>query len=75
MRICLTIASMMAPLAAAAVIATLTGTAAAKTLRSYQDDRFGTAAAVEYPARMQRTYDPLAAVVSRTLEPAQQNCG
>jgi hypothetical protein len=31
--------------------------------------------ALEYPARMKRTYDPLAAVVSRSMEPAQQNCG
>ena len=31
--------------------------------------------ALQYPARMKRTYDPLAAVVSRSMEPAQQNCG
>src|SRR5262245_13043612 len=31
--------------------------------------------ALEYPVRMKGTYDPLAAVVSLSLAPAQQNCG
>lgn len=31
--------------------------------------------ALEYPARLQRTYDPLASVVSRSLEPGANACG
>jgi hypothetical protein len=174
MRVCLALATTIATLTAAVVIAAVTAPVAAKTLRSYQDERFGTVAAVppdwrrlppderwhgarfvspdgtswlaiyaapdgaapgrdsveahmdattraagesitllvrrpgwlvvsgtkgdrvfyrkavlscdtreavwhhialEYPAQMKRTYDPLVAVVSRSLEPGQENCG
>jgi hypothetical protein len=64
---------MTAILTATAVIAGLTAPVAAKTLRSYQDDRFGTAAAVPPDWRRlppdERWHDPLAAVVPRSLMP------